>query len=238
MTILVVEDEIEISQFVQEGLEMEHYTVDVAYDGDEGLEKVEINSYDVIVLDILLPKMDGITVCKKIREKNIDTPIIMLTAKDTVEDRVRGLDAGSDDYLVKPFKFEELIARIRALLRREKIVNVGVLQVGDLTLDPASHEVRRAGVEIGLSSKEYRILDYMMRRPGRVCTRTMLGEHVWGYDFLSKKSSNVIDAYISYLRKKIHRGTSKKLIYTIHDVGYKIQDKDESVRGHNDFNQE
>lgn len=223
MTILVVEDEIKITRFIKKGLEMEHYTIDVAYDGEEALEKAEINSYDLIILDIMIPKVDGIEVCRKIRESKIDTPIIMLTAKDTVEDRVRGLDAGADDYLAKPFAFGELVARIRALLRREKAVKSTRLQVGDLILDPATHEVLRGGKEVALSSKEYRLLDYMMRRPGHVCTRTMIGEHIWGYNFTD--DSNVIDVYISYLRRKIDTGFKKKLIHTIRDVGYKIQDK-------------
>jgi len=223
MTILVVEDEMKITRFIKRGLEMEHYTVDVAYDGAEGLEKAEINTYDLIILDIMLPKIDGIEVCKKLREGKIDTPIIMLTAKDTVEDRVKGLDAGADDYLTKPFAFGELVARIRALLRREKTVKTTKLQIGDLALDPATHEVARGDKEIQLSSKEYRLLDYMMRRPGHVCTRTMIGEHIWGYNFTD--DSNVIDVYISYLRRKIDTGFKNKLIHTIRDVGYKIQDK-------------
>lgn len=223
MTILVVEDEVKISRFIKKGLEMEHYTVDTAFDGEEALEKTIINTYDVIILDIMLPKIDGFEVTRRIRAEKIDTPILMLTAKDTVDDRVRGLDAGADDYLVKPFAFGELVARIRALLRREKTVKQAKLQVGDLTLNPATHEVKRAGKEISLSSKEYRLLDYMMRRPGNVCTRTMIGEHIWGYDF--RDESNVIDVYISYLRRKIDNGFQQKLIHTIRDVGYKIQDK-------------
>jgi DNA-binding response OmpR family regulator len=223
MTILVVEDEIKITRFIKKGLEMEHYTVDAAYDGEEALAKAEVNNYDLIILDIMLPKVDGIEVCRRLRADKVETPIIMLTAKDTVEDRVKGLDAGADDYLIKPFAFGELVARIRALLRREKTVSDTELQVGDLTLNPATHEVFRNGKEIPLSSKEYRLLDYMMRRPGHVCTRTMIGEHIWGYNF--QDDSNVIDVYISYLRKKIDSGFNRKLIYTVRDVGYKIQDK-------------
>jgi heavy metal response regulator len=223
MTILVVEDEAKITRFIKKGLEMEHYTIDVAYDGKEALEKAEVNNYDLIVLDIMLPKIDGVEVCRQLREKKIDTPIIMLTAKDTVEDRIKGLDAGADDYLTKPFAFGELIARIRALLRREKTVKTTRLQVSDLILDPATHEVYRGNKEIPLSSKEYRLLDYMMRRPGHVCTRTMIGEHIWGYNFTD--DSNVIDVYISYLRRKIDNGFKNKLIHTVRDVGYKIQDK-------------
>ena len=223
MTILVVEDEIKITRFIKKGLEMEHYTVDVAYDGEEALEKAEVNNYDLIILDIMLPKINGIDVTKKLRENKIETPIIMLTARDTVEDRVKGLDAGADDYLIKPFAFGELVARIRALLRREKTVQTTKLQVGDLVLNPATYEIFRGNQEIQLSSKEYRLLDYMMRRPGHVCTRTMIGEHIWGYNFTD--DSNVIDVYISYLRKKIDHGFQNKLIHTIRDVGYKIQDK-------------
>ncbi len=223
MTILVIEDEVKITRFIKKGLEMEHFTVDAAYDGKEGLEKAEINDYDLIILDIMLPEMDGIEVCNKIREKKIETPIIMLTARDSVDDRIKGLDAGADDYLVKPFAFGELLARIRALLRREKSVKTTKLKVGDLVLNPATHEVYRGDKEINLSSKEYRLLDYMMRRPGTVCTRTMIGEHIWGYSF--NDDSNVIDVYISYLRRKIDSGFRSRLIHTIRDVGYKIQDK-------------
>jgi DNA-binding response OmpR family regulator len=223
MTILVVEDEIKITRFIKKGLEMEHYTVETAYDGVEALEKTEINNYDLIILDIMLPKLDGVEVTKALREKKIETPIIMLTARDTVDDRIKGLDAGADDYLTKPFAFGELVARMRALLRREKNVQSTKLQVGDLSLDPATHEVHRGGKEIPLSSKEYRLLDYMMRRPGHVCTRTMIGEHIWGYNFTD--DSNVIDVYISYLRRKIDKGFRNKLIHTVRDVGYKLQDK-------------
>lgn len=223
MTILVIEDEIKITRFIKKGLEMEHYTVETAYDGKEGLEKASINNYDLIILDIMLPKMDGIEVCRKIREEKIETPVIMLTAKDTIDDRIKGLDAGADDYLIKPFAFGELLARIRALLRREKTVKSTRLEIDDLILDPATHEVFRAGKEVQLSSKEYRLLDYMMRRPGHVCTRTMIGEHIWGYNFTD--DSNVIDVYISYLRRKVDHKHHNKLIHTVRDVGYKIQDK-------------
>lgn len=223
MTILVIEDEIKITRFIKKGLEMEHYTVETAYDGKEGYEKATVNNYDLIILDVMLPKMDGIEVCRKLREEKVETPIIMLTAKDTVDDRINGLDAGSDDYLTKPFAFGELSARVRALLRREKTVKNTKLQVADLVINPATREVFRGDKEIELSSKEYRLLDYMMRRPGYVCTRTMIGEHIWGYNF--SDDSNVIDVYISYLRRKIDKGFHEKLIHTIRDVGYKVQDK-------------
>ncbi len=222
MTILVVEDEYKITRFIQRGLEMEHYTVDVAYDGEEALNKVAVNDYDLIILDLMLPKKDGIEVCKEIRDRKISTPIIMLTARDTVEDRIKGLDQGADDYVVKPFAFGELLARIRALLRREKTVKRSVLQVADLILDPATHEVTRAGKTIPLTSKEYRLLDYFMRRPGQVCTRTMIGEHIWGYNFIDQ--SNVIDVSVSNLRKKIDSGFPIQLIKTVRNVGYKMID--------------
>lgn len=221
MTILVVEDEQKIARFIKKGLEMEHYTVDLAYDGEEALNLVELNGYDLIILDLMLPKKDGIMVCKEIRDNRIETPVIMLTARDTIDDRISGLDSGADDYLVKPFSFGELLARIRALLRREKTVQRTSLHIEDLILDPATHEVTRNGKSIELTSKEYRLLDYLMRRPSQVCTRTMIGEHIWGYDF--SDDSNVIDVYISYLRKKIDTGFQKKLIHTVRDVGYKIK---------------
>ena len=224
MIILVVDDEPTISEFLKKGLEFEHYTVDVAQDGAEAIDKATETNYDVIVLDILLPYVDGFDVCRRLREKKVASPIIMLTCLDTIEERIKGLDAGADDYLVKPFELDELLARIRALLRREKTVKSTILKVGDLTLDPASHEVKRSGKVIPLSSKEYRILDYMMRRPNTVCTRVMIGEHVWGYNFINHQSK-VIDAFMSYLRKKIDRGYNNKLLHTIHDSGYKIQDK-------------
>lgn len=226
MTILVVEDEVKITRFIKRGLEMEHYTVDVAYNGEDAIEKIELNDYDLIILDIMLPKKSGIDVLTELRGKKIEAPVIMLTAKDTIEDRVAGLDAGADDYLVKPFAFGELVARIRALLRREKTVKTTRLEIDDLVLDPATHEVTRGGKEIKLSSKEYRLLDYMLRRPGHVCTRTMIGEHIWGYNFTD--DSNVIDVYISYLRRKIDKGFRNKLIHTVRDVGYKVQNKNAS----------
>ncbi|MFA5413431.1 MAG: response regulator transcription factor [Patescibacteria group bacterium] len=220
MTILVVEDEYKITRFIQRGLEMEHYTVDVAYDGEEALNKLGVNDYDLIILDLMLPKKDGIEVCKEIRDRKIDAPVIMLTARDTIEDRIKGLDQGADDYIVKPFAFGELLARIRALLRREKTVKRSVLQISDLILDPATHEVTRAGKPLVLTSKEYRLLDYFMRRPGQVCTRTMIGEHIWGYNFVD--SSNVIDVSVSNLRKKVDGEAALQLLKTVRNVGYKI----------------
>lgn len=223
MKILVVEDEKRITSFIRKGLNYEGYTVEVAYDGEVGLDKGKDESLDLIILDLMLPKMDGIQVCEKLRDCRVTTPIIMLTAKDTVDDRVKGLDAGADDYLVKPFAFKELLARVRSLLRRTDNVQQVVLQVGNLIMDPASREVKRGERLIELSKKEYSLLEYLMRNANQVLTRTMIAEHVWDYDFDS--FTNTIDVYIRYLRKKIDDKESKKLIRTVRGIGYKISDK-------------
>lgn len=221
MIILVVEDEHKIATFVKRGLEIEHYSVELAFTGEEALKKVEVQDYDLIILDIMLPGIDGFEVCKKIRALGLSMPIIMLTARDSVEDKIKGLDSGADDYLPKPFSFEELLARIRSLQRREKNVLPDKLKVGDLTLDPATHEVLRGKRVCELTSKEYRLLDYLMRQRDKICTRTMIAEHIWGYDFVM--GSNIIDVYINKLRNKIdHKGESKMLI-TVRDVGYKLK---------------
>jgi len=223
MKILVIEDEKRITSFIRKGLQYEGYTVDVAYDGVSGFAKVQEGSLDLVVLDVMLPEMDGISLCTKMREEGVSTPVIMLTAKDSVDDRVKGLDAGADDYLVKPFSFKELLARIRSLLRRGEGTKQVLLKVGDLVLDPASREVKRGERQIELSRKEYSLLEYLMRNHNQVLTRTMIAEHVWDYDFDS--FTNTIDVYIRYLRKKIDEGEEKKLIKTVRGVGYKITDK-------------
>lgn len=223
MKILVIEDEKRITSFIRKGLQYEGYSVDVAFDGAAGFNKAQDNSFDLIVLDVMLPEMDGVSLCSQIREKEIMTPVIMLTAKDSVDDRVRGLDAGADDYLVKPFSFKELLARIRSLLRRGDNTKQSVLRVGDLVMDPASREVKRGERIIDLSRKEYSLLEYLMRNQNQVLTRTMIAEHVWDYDFDS--FTNTIDVYIRYLRKKIDEGEPKKLIRTARGIGYKICDK-------------
>jgi heavy metal response regulator len=220
MKILIVEDEKRITSFIRKGLQYEGYTVDVSYEGENGLEKAKDENIDLIILDVMLPKKDGISVCRELREMGISTPVIMLTAKDGVDDRVKGLDAGADDYLVKPFAFKELLARIRSLLRRGDAVKQLILQVGDLELDPSSREVRRRDKIIDLSKKEYSLLEYLMRNKNQVLTRTMIAEHVWDYDFDS--FTNTIDVYIRYLRKKIDDGFEVKLIKTIRGIGYKI----------------
>jgi heavy metal response regulator len=221
MRILVVEDEKKIAGFIKRGLKEEGYAVDVAADGDEGYSLASINDYDLIVLDIMLPKIDGITLCKKLRADKVDIPIIMLTAKTSVQDKVTGLDSGANDYLTKPFAFEELLARMRVLLRRA-VQPATRLQVDDLVLDLLSHKVTRADREITLSTREFALLEYLMRNAGTVVTRTMISEHVWDIDF--DTSTNVIDVYINYLRNKIDVDFEKKLIQTIRGRGYMIKD--------------
>ena len=221
MIILVVEDEKKISSFIKRALEMEKFTVELASSGEEALEKMEINDYDLIILDVMLPSIDGFEVCQKLRQMKIDTPLIMLTAKTQVADRIKGLDAGADDYLTKPFSITELLARVRSLLRRGKKVITAKLKILNLSLDPKSHEVRRGKNNLALTAKEYKILDFLMRRQGEVCTRNMIGEHTWGYNF--NPLSNVIDAHLSNLRKKIDGQNKIKLIETVRGNGYKIK---------------
>jgi heavy metal response regulator len=218
MRILVIEDEKKVASFIKKGLEEEHYAVDTAYDGETGLYMADVNEYDLIVLDLMIPKIDGLEVLKRIRGNKNNVPILILTAKDTVEDIVKGLDSGCDDYLTKPFNFTVFLARIRALLRREKIEKEPFLKIADLTLSPVTHKVTRKGKEVELTSKEYALLEYFMRNPERVLTRTLISEHVWDYHFDSL--TNVIDVYVNYLRKKIDKDFEPKLIHTIRGVGY------------------
>jgi heavy metal response regulator len=221
MRILVVEDERKIANFIKKGLMEEHYAVDVAYDGEEGFLMAQAVDYDAIVLDIMLPRKSGMDFCIELRRRRKYTPILMLTAKDTVDDKVNGLDAGADDYLTKPFVFKEFLARIRALVRRDSPERYTKLQIGELVLDATTHEVYRSGKTIYLSNKEYSLLEYLMRHAGQVITRTQISEHIWDYDFDCE--SNVIDVYIRYLRKKIDEGYDQKLIHTVRGVGYKIK---------------
>ncbi|MBU1062290.1 MAG: response regulator transcription factor [Candidatus Omnitrophica bacterium] len=223
MRILLVEDEKKIANFIERGLKEEHYIVDVAYDGEKGLFLAEINAYDLIILDIMLPIKDGLSICKELRRKKMDTPILMLTARDRVEDKVLGLDLGADDYLAKPFAFEELLARVRALLRRKETNKGAILKISDLELDQLTHKVRRAGKEISLTSKEYALLEYLMLNADQVVTRTMISEHVWNEDFDS--FTNVIDVYIKYLRNKIDKDFEKQLIHTIRGTGYILKER-------------
>ncbi len=219
MRILVIEDEKQLSSIIKRGLEEEGYAVDVARDGEEGLYCAENTAYDLILLDIMLPLKDGLAVCRDLRLKKIATPVLMLTAKDKVQDRVDGLDCGADDYLVKPFAFPELLARIRALLRREASGKTPVLTAGDLTLNPALRQVKKGGQDVELTGKEYALLEYFMRNPGRLLTRTMLEEHVWNYDF--DGISNIVDVYVRRLRDKIDPGSG--LIQTVRGAGYRLK---------------
>jgi DNA-binding response OmpR family regulator len=220
MRLLVVEDEHKLAGVLKRGLEEHGYAVDVAYDGEDGLAMATAAPYDLIVLDVMLPKLDGFAVCHQLRAQHSHTPVLMLTARDAVDDRVAGLDSGADDYLTKPFAFRELLARTRALLRREARTKDPVLRVADLEIDTVSHEVRRAGNVVELTSKEYAILEYFARNPNRVLTRTQIAEHVWDYDFVSM--SNVIDVYVGYLRRKLGDSESR-LLRTIRGTGYQLR---------------
>ena len=222
MRILVVEDEKKVASFIKRGLEEEDFSVDLAYDGEEGLYMGEANPYDLILMDIMLPKMDGLEVVKELRRKDVNTPVLCLTAKDKVEDIVAGLDSGSDDYLTKPFAFAELLARVRALVRRGSQDRGAEIWFADLRLDPVTHKVWRGDKEIDLTAKEYGLLEYFMRNPNQVLTRTMIAEHVWDYTFDS--FTNIIDVYVNYLRKKIDRDYDKKLIHTVRGVGYVLKE--------------
>ncbi|MBP9015609.1 MAG: response regulator transcription factor [Candidatus Atribacteria bacterium] len=222
MRILVVEDEKRLAEVVKKGLAEEGYAVDIAYDGEEGQYMAESTPYDLIILDIMLPKKDGITVCRELRLKEINIPVLMLTAKDSVEDRVKGLDSGADDYLVKPFAFSELLARVRALLRREALSKAPKLQVGDLVMDTLTREVWRGDKKIELTTKEYALLEYFMRHPNMVVTRTMLMEKVWDFDF--EGMSNVIDVYIRRLRYKLDKEGEESIIETVRGAGYRLRE--------------
>ena len=221
MRLLVVEDEPRIASFIRRGLEEERHAVDVAADGDDGVWLATTNDYDVILLDILLPRKNGLAVCHELRARSVTTPILMLTAKDSVEDKVAGLNTGADDYLTKPFAFDELLARVNALARRQSLDRSPLLRVDDLTLNPITHEVRRGDATIELTNKEYALLACLMRRPGQVLTRTQIAEQIWDMTF--DNESNVIDVYIRYLRKKIDAGHGRPLIHTVRGVGYTMK---------------
>jgi len=218
MRVLIVEDERKIASFIERGLKEEFFNVDLAYDGDNAIFLAEINIYDAIVLDIMLPCKDGITICRELRSKKNDVPILMLSAKDELKDKVRGLDAGADDYLTKPFAFEEFLARLRALLRRNRQDKITTIKVADLELNQLTHKLNRQGKEIILTGKEYSLLEYLMLKADSVVTRTMISEHVWNENFDS--FTNVIDVHINYLRNKIDKGFKKKLIHTLRGAGY------------------
>ena len=222
MRILLVEDNRRLSESLRMTLEEDGYAVDTAYDGLDGEEMGLISSYDIIILDIMLPGKDGMEVCHELRDRRIRTPILMLTARDALDDRVRGLDSGADDYLVKPFEVDELRARIRALLRRESSSSKsGTLQVADLVLDPATHTVRRGNQPIELTAKEFSLLEYLMRHPNHLVTREMAEEHLWSYDHVI--ASNVVDVYIRRLRSKIDDPCEVKLLETMRGAGYRLR---------------
>ena len=218
MRILVIEDEKKVASFIQRGLEAEHYQVDVAYDGEAGLLQVFDNEYDALILDVMLPKRDGLAILRDIRTRKLTTPVLMLTARDTVADTVAGLDQGADDYLTKPFAFEELLARLRALLRRGSSAPASELTLANLQLDLVTHQVTRAGKRIDLTAKEFALLEFFLRQPGRVLSRALIAQHVWGVNF--DTFTNVIDVYVNYLRKKIDADFEPKLLHTVRGVGY------------------
>jgi heavy metal response regulator len=220
MRVLVVEDDESIAHFIRQGLVEAGYAVDVVGDGRAGLDYALSIAYDAIILDILLPGMDGFSLLQALRAQAVSTPVICLTARDTVADRVRGLDGGADDYLVKPFAYPELLARLRALLRRPPLQSQSILTVADLELDLTTRQVQRAGRAITLSAREFSLLEFLMRHPNQVLSRTQIGEHVWNIDFYHE--SNTIDVYIGYLRRKIDKGFAEKLIHTIRGVGYQL----------------
>ena len=218
MRLLVIEDEQKVASFIRQGLEEEGYAVDHAGDGASGLQIALQGIHDVIVLDVMLPKLDGLSVLQQLRQATIATPVLLLTVRATIEDKVLGLDAGADDYLTKPFAFEEFVARVRALLRRRAETAPPVLQVADLALDPARRVVSRAGRKIDLTPREFALLDYFMRNPDRVLSRTMIANRVWDYSF--DATTNVIDVYVNYLRRKIDTGHDTRLLHTVRGVGY------------------
>ncbi len=223
MKILVVEDEKKVAKFLKQGLEEERYAVDVASDGLQGETLALSGDYDLIILDIFLPKKDGIVVLKGVRSKQLKTPILMLTARSSVEDKVEGLDSGADDYLSKPFAFAELVARVRSLLRRGAAEKSTILKIQDLQLDTVTHKAKRADRAIELTGKEYALLEYLMRNVNRVLTRTILSEHIWNYNF--DTGTNVVDVYVNHLRSKIDDGFEKKLLFTVRGVGYVLKDE-------------
>lgn len=222
MRVLLVEDEAKLAQALERGLARAQYTVDVAGDGEEALDFVRTVDYDVIVLDVMLPRIDGLEVCRRIRDSGSQVPVLMLTARDAIPDRVAGLDSGADDYLVKPFAFSELLARMRALLRRRAQLKAGVLRVADLELEPAGQIVRWKGQPVQLTAREYRILEALIRRPGWLVSRDAIIESVWGFEF--QDSSNLVEVYIGRIRRKLADQGAPPLIQTIRGAGYRIQE--------------
>lgn len=225
MRILLAEDERDLNNLIQKKLTNEGYSVDCCFDGGEAIHILEYTDYDAVILDIMMPVADGYTVLKRMRDAGKDTPVLFLTARDSIDDRVKGLDCGADDYLVKPFPFKELTARLRAITRRRYGSNSSLLTAADLTLDCASHAVTRGGRNIVLSAKEYSLLEYMMLNRGIVLSREQIENHIWNFDY--EGGTNVVDVYIRYLRKKIDEGESVKLIHTVRGMGYILREPEE-----------
>jgi len=219
--ILIVEDQKDLAEIIKEGLEKQAFTVDICFDGEEGLFMAETYAYDAVILDIMLPVMDGLTLLKKLRAKKISVPVLMLTARGTMADKVKGLDTGADDYLAKPFEFPELISRLKAIIRRNRGESSSIISVDDLTIDMNSRSVKRNNKEIKLSSREYNMLLHLALNRGRVISRSSLVEHIYDMDF--DLDSNIIDVYINYLRNKIDKGSGKKIIHTVRGEGYMIK---------------
>jgi len=224
MRVLLVEDEKKVASFIKKGLEEHGYAVDLASDGKIGLAMALDQLHDLVILDINLPEIDGLSVLRQIRDKQMVTPVLLLTIRATIEDKVIGLDTGADDYLSKPFSFEELLARVRALLRRGSDSKTPLLKIADLSLDPATRQVFRGGNRIELTSKEFAILEYFMRNAGRVLTRSMIINHAWDYDY--EAETNMVDVYINYLRKKMDAAYQPKLLHTIRGTGYVMREEE------------
>jgi two-component system OmpR family response regulator len=223
MRVLVVEDEPKMAAAIARGLRGSGYAVDVAHDGEEALFQANVYEYDAVILDVMLPGANGFQVCKALREAGAWQPVLMLTARDAIEDRIRGLDGGADDYLVKPFVFDELLARLRALIRRGPAERPATLQVGELSLDPARHEVALGGKEVALSPREFALLEFLARHAGEVVSRTRLLEHVWDQHYPG--STNVVDVYVSQLRKKLESGSRPRLIHTVRGIGFRLESR-------------
>lgn len=227
MRILVVEDEKKVAKFIKKGLEEEHYAVDVVHDGESAFQLAKSEPYDLFIIDIMLPKKDGISLVKELRARKVTTPILIVTAKTSVEDRVGGLDSGADDYLTKPFAMEELFARVRSLLRRGAAEKTPTLRVADLELDLVKHKAKRGEKMIELTAKEYSLLEYFMRNKNRTLSRTLISEHIWNYNF--DTGTNIIDVYVNHLRQKVDNGFEKNLIHTVRGVGYTMKEPDEKT---------
>ena len=227
MRLLVVEDEPKLASFIQRGLTEESFAVDIARDGEEAIDRAARTSYDLVILDLMLPGMDGFAVCRALRSAGSDTPILILSARGVVQDRVKGLELGADDFLTKPFVFSELSARVRALLRRRQPTALLTLTVGSLTVDPMTRIVKRGDRRLDLTQKEFALLEYLMRHAGQVVTRTMIAEHVWGFNW--DRLTNVIDVYVNHLRKKVELADEPRLIHAVRGAGYIIREPDEVI---------